>query len=111
MAIATTQIEVRNNRAGQPRAYVGTTRTRVIDIYVLSEVHGESPSEIAEAFPHLTLAQIHAALSYLLDHREEIVQQYNQEMEIAEESRKSLGPGPLEQYLLDRGIDRDSISS
>lgn len=39
-------------------------------IYVLK--HGLTPEELVARFPHLTLAQVHDALSYYYDNREEI---------------------------------------
>jgi uncharacterized protein (DUF433 family) len=54
---------------GKPR--VAETRIRVQDIVVWTE-QGQSPDEIVTDYPHLTLADIHAALAYYFDHREEI---------------------------------------
>jgi hypothetical protein len=36
------------------------------------QAHGSSPEEISFQHPHLSLAQIHAALSYYYDHQQEI---------------------------------------
>jgi uncharacterized protein (DUF433 family) len=38
--------------------------------YVLRQ--GFSPEELVKEFPHLTLAQVYAALSYYYDHRDKI---------------------------------------
>jgi uncharacterized protein (DUF433 family) len=65
-------IEIRPNRDGEPRPYLAGTRVRVQDIVSDHERYGLSPDEIAREYPHLTLAQIHAALAYYFDHREEI---------------------------------------
>lgn len=54
---------------GKPR--VAGTRIRVQDIVVWTE-QGQSPDEIVTAFPHLTLADVHAALAYYHDHRAQI---------------------------------------
>lgn len=40
---------------------------------------GETPEGILQAYPHLTLAQIHDALSYYFDHRQEIAQEIEDE--------------------------------
>ena len=66
-----THIELRANRGGSPRAYIEGTRVRVQDIFVQAEIHGRTPAEIQEGLPQLSLGQIHAALSYLFDHRDE----------------------------------------
>ena len=57
---------------GRPR--IAGSRIRVQDIVVWHEVHGLSADEIVSQFPGLTLADVHAALTYYHDHREEIRQ-------------------------------------
>jgi uncharacterized protein (DUF433 family) len=52
---------------GAPR--VAGTRIRVSQIVLLVE-SGSSPDEIINSFPHLTLADVYAALTYYHDHRE-----------------------------------------
>jgi uncharacterized protein (DUF433 family) len=106
-----THIEVRPNRDGQPRAFIAGTRIRVQDIYALAEIQGKTPGEIVQALPSLTLAQVHAALSYYFDHREAIVQEMREDDEFVKKFRASSGPGPLEQRLTGAGPAGDSISS
>lgn len=110
MSIAATHIEVRNNRAGQPRAYVVGSRTRVMDIYALVELQGATPSDLAEAFPHLSAVEIQAALAYLADHRDAIVCQFNEEEALVEKYRAAAPPGLLEKYLQQRHAGRDPLS-
>lgn len=43
---------------------------RSVVAYVLH--HGLTPEELVARFPHLTLAQVHDALSYYYDNREEV---------------------------------------
>ena len=57
---------------GKPR--IAGTRIRVQDIYICHELHGMSPDEIVDAYPHITLADVHAALAYYYDHRDAIQQ-------------------------------------
>ena len=54
---------------GAPR--VAGTRIRVSQIVLLTE-QGRSPDEIVAAYPHLTLADVHAALAFYHDHRAEV---------------------------------------
>jgi uncharacterized protein (DUF433 family) len=103
-------IEVRQNRAGQDRAYIAGTRIRVQDIYVDSEVLGKSPEEIVVGLPHLTLAQIHAALAYYFDHRTEILDELRQDEQFVALMKQRTGPGPLETKLRNAGVG-DAISS
>ena len=105
----TKHIEIRKNRRGEDRAYIAGTRVRVRDIYAHSEIHGESPEDIVAALPHLTLAQVHAALSYYFEHREAILDEIRRDDEFVRLMRNKLGPGPLEQKL--KGTDApDAIS-
>ena len=46
-------------------------RSKVRQI-VMDQMSGMSPAQIHEAYPHLSLAQIHAALAYYYDHKEQI---------------------------------------
>ena len=97
-------IEIRKNREGQDRAFIAGTRVRVQDIYVDSELLGKSADEIVAALPHLTLAQVHAALAYYFNHRDEILDELRQDKEFAGLLRKQMGPGPLELKLRDIGV-------
>lgn len=102
-------IEIRKNRDGKDRAFIAGTRVRVQDIYVDSEVFGKSPEEIVAALPHLTLGQVHAALAYYFDHREEILRELREDEEFVALMKKRTGPGPLETKLRDAGVG-DAIS-
>lgn len=53
------------------KATIDDTRVRVIDVVVLHK-EGASPAEILLDYPDLTLAQVHAALTYFYDHPGEI---------------------------------------
>jgi len=56
-------------RGGRPKvAGTGLTVTRIAGWYKL----GMTPEEIALEYPHLTLAQVHAALAYYHANRDEI---------------------------------------
>jgi uncharacterized protein (DUF433 family) len=46
------------------------TRHRVIDIVADHVAHGYSAAQIVEQYPDLTLAQVHAALTYYYDHQD-----------------------------------------
>lgn len=56
-------------RGGRPKiAGTGITVMRIVIFYQ----SGYSPEEIALAYPHINLAQVHAALAYYHSNREEI---------------------------------------
>jgi uncharacterized protein (DUF433 family) len=92
-SVTTSHIELRANRDGAPRAYISGSRVRVQDIVSDHERHGLSPEQIAREYPHVTLAQVHAALAYFYDHRDEVLQQMKADEDFASrieaEQRKS----------------------
>ena len=54
------------------RACIAGHRIRVIDIVAWHEMRGHSPDQIVDMFPGITLADVHAALAYYFDNRQEI---------------------------------------
>jgi uncharacterized protein (DUF433 family) len=56
-------------------AWVDDTNTKVIEIVEDMLAYGWSAEEIHFQHPHLSLAQIHAALSYYYDHQQDFDQQ------------------------------------
>jgi uncharacterized protein (DUF433 family) len=65
------------------KACIAGTRIRVMDIVVLQR-QGMPPEEMREAFSSrpLTLAEVHAALTYYYDHQEEIEASFRDEDDI-----------------------------
>jgi uncharacterized protein (DUF433 family) len=53
-------------------AWITDTKVKVIEIAVDKIAHGSSPEEMKFQYPHLTLAQIHAALAYYYDNQAEL---------------------------------------
>jgi uncharacterized protein (DUF433 family) len=91
-----THVEIRPNQQGHPRVFIAGTRVRVPDIYAQAEIHGHTPEEIVEGLPHLSLGQVHAALSYLYDHREEILNELREDAEFVEKLKSANGPSLLD---------------
>jgi uncharacterized protein (DUF433 family) len=86
-------------------------RVKVRHIAVWHEQGGMSPAAIVAAHPTLTLAQIHAALAYYYDHREEIQTAIAAEDKLVEEMKARSGPSPLQQKLGQRNATDDSVPS
>lgn len=63
------------------RACIAGHRIRVTDIVVWHEKRGYSPDEIVDLFPGITLADVHAALTYYFDHSQEIEDEFRKEQE------------------------------
>ena len=73
-------------RGGAP--VIAGTGIRVIDIAIRYEVMGMSPEEILGALPHLTLAQVHAALAHYYAHKPELDRQWKSSLRRASKQRK-----------------------
>jgi len=54
--------------------------------------------------PHLSLGQIHSALAYYWDHKEEIDRDLERRAQRAEELQRELGQPPLVARLKQRGL-------
>lgn len=65
--------------------------------------HGWSPEEIHFQHPHLSLAQIHAALGYYYDHQAEMDGQIEHSTREVERLRAQAGESPLRKRLRDLG--------
>jgi uncharacterized protein (DUF433 family) len=86
---------------GKPR--IAGTRIRVQDIYVWHELDGQTAEEIITNFPHLTPAQVYAALTYYWDHKDEIQRQMAEQEAFVEQMKRNAPPSPLRQKLAARG--------
>jgi uncharacterized protein (DUF433 family) len=53
-------------------AWIVGANTKVIEVVVDKLAHGSSPEELHFQYPHLSLAQIHAALSFYHEHETEL---------------------------------------
>jgi uncharacterized protein (DUF433 family) len=67
---------------GKPR--ISGHRIRVQDIASDYDHLGLSPDDICDAHPGLNLAQVHAALAYYFDHRDEIATEIEADRKFAE---------------------------
>ncbi len=77
---------------GKPR--IAGKRIRVQDVVIWTE-EGRSPDEIVGSFPHLTLADVYAALAYYHDNRSLIDQQIRDVDEVASQLKAEPGSGFL----------------
>lgn len=90
------------------RPCIAGTRIRVQDIHIWHDLQGQSADEIVSDFPHLSMADVYAALSYYWDHRDEIQRQMEEETAfVASMKRKNLST--LKQKLA-HDAKHDSLS-
>ena len=80
-------------------AWVDETNTKVREIALDVIAHGWSPKEIHLHHPHLSLAQIHAALAFYYDHKAELDAEIETALRLAEELRGQAGESPVRKRL------------
>lgn len=95
VATFTTQIEIDS----QSVAWIAGTRTKVLEIVLDKTTHGWSPEEIHFQHPHLSLAQIHAALTYYYENQTECDRQMAASRQEAEALAAGLADGSLHERL------------
>ena len=84
-------IELRGDRT----PYITGTPTKVIQVVMDRLTHHWDADEIRRQHPHLTLAQIYAALAYYHDHEDEMNTAIEQWVKSERELIASLPPNPL----------------
>ncbi len=82
---------------GEPRL-IGT-RIKVQHIYTWVEQMGMTPAQVVAEHPHLSMAQIHAALAYYWSHQDEIRQDMEAEAKQAAAPKSRTGPSRLQERL------------
>src|SRR5258708_19203955 len=80
------------------RACIAGHRVRVMDVVALHEKRALSPEEIVYQYPGITLADVHAALAYYFDHRDEIEADFRDDEEWARLAGQSF-PSLLKEKL------------
>src|SRR5437868_11092578 len=81
------------------RAWIADTNTKVIEVAMDQAAYGWDAEEIHAAHPHLSLAQIHAALSYYHDHKAELDGEMQRQLENHRRLRNE-APGQLTKAAL-----------
>ena len=82
-------------------AWIDNTKTKVIYV-VQDQMLGFTAEQIHEQHPHLSLAQIYAALAYYYDHKEELDADIERREKVAEELISTLESPELLQQLKER---------
>ena len=84
-------------------AWIDQTNTKVIEVAQDMIAHGWSPEEIHFQHPHLSLAQIHAALGFYYDHREALDAAMQESLRRARELGANSDESPLRKRLKELG--------
>lgn len=91
---------------GQP--HILGHRIKVKHVAIWYERMGLSPDEIVSSHPGITLAQVHAALAYYYDHRDEIDRSIREGEELADKIRA--GAPSIFEKARQRNAQDDSLS-
>lgn len=83
--------------------WVDQTNTKVIEVALDMIAHGWSPEEIHFQHPHLSLAQIHAALGYYYDHKVELDAQVERSLRETSRLQAQAGESPIRKRLREMG--------
>jgi uncharacterized protein (DUF433 family) len=94
--------------SGQPR--IAGTRIKVKHVYTWVERMGMTPAQVVAEYPHLTMAQVHAALAYYWSHPGEIHQDIENEEKLVADLRANAGPSKLPERLAELNATDDPLS-
>jgi uncharacterized protein (DUF433 family) len=81
------------------RAWIDETNTKVIEVVLDKLAYGWSPEEIHVQHPHLSMAQIHAALSYYYDHQAAFDAEIVRQLQEFDARRATVADSPIRQRL------------
>jgi uncharacterized protein (DUF433 family) len=92
---------------GQPR--IAGTRIKVKHVYIWVEKMGMTPAQVVAEYPHLNMAQVHAALAYYWSHPDEIQQDIDNEANLVAELKAKAGPSRIGERLAELDGTNDSL--
>lgn len=105
VAVLNSLIEI--DEKGVP--WISGANTKVIEVVLDKLAYGWSPEEMHRQHPHLSMAQIHAALSYYYEHQDEVDADIERRYQYAEELRAQQPDSPLRQRLRALKRERSSV--
>jgi uncharacterized protein (DUF433 family) len=83
-------------------AWIDNTRVKVIEIAIDKLAYQSTPEQMQEQYPHLSLAQIHAALAYYYDHKTEMDAEIERRKQEANKLAAQLSDADLREKLRSR---------
>lgn len=84
-------------------AYIEGTTTKVIEVALAKKTSGLTPEELQAELPHLTLAQVYAALAYYYAHQAALDAEIDRRYEYAEKMRAQAGESPFAKRMREAG--------
>ena len=77
---------------------------KVVELITSVKAYGWTPEKLHENYPHLSMSQIHSALAYYWDNREEIDADMERRYQYAEKLRLEAGRSPVAARLRAEGL-------
>ena len=74
---------------------ISGTTMKVIELVLEQEAHGWSAEELRFQHPYLSLGQIHSALAYYWDHKQELDHEIADRLATVEQLRRTIPSPPL----------------
>ncbi len=93
---------IRLDAKGVP--YIAGTTMKVVEVVLAQIAYGWSPEEIHFQHPYLSMSQIHSALAYYWEHKEELDADIEDRLAYAEQARQTAGPSLLATRLREQGL-------
>jgi uncharacterized protein (DUF433 family) len=84
-------------------AWIDDTNVKVIEVVVDKLAHGSSAEEMHLQYPHLSLAQIYAALSYYHDHQDEFDRKVREQLRAVDALAAAAGNSPARKRIREAG--------
>ncbi|EAZ92817.1 DUF433 domain-containing protein [Crocosphaera chwakensis] len=88
----------------QGTAIITGSTLKVIDLVMAKMAYGWTPEEIQINHRHLTMSQIHSAFAYYWEHKEQLDQEIQQEVEYVKKLRSQAGDSPFVTRLKAEGV-------
>ena len=85
-------------------ARIDDTRLKVIHLIEVWKSGASTPEKLRDAYPHLSLAQIHAALAYYYDHQSEVDDEIARALKAFDTARANAPETPGRKKLRDLGL-------
>jgi uncharacterized protein (DUF433 family) len=87
------------HRDERGRAWIDDSNIKVIEIVLDHLAYGWNAEAIQENHPHLSLAQVYAALAWYYDHQAEMDAEIEQQDERVRALKAATSPSPLQRRL------------
>lgn len=83
---------------------IAGTNMKVIELVLEKTAYGWSAEELQFQHPYLTLGQIHSALAYYWDHKDELDRDIEQRLEFVDKLQRKKQNSPLLSRLKAKGL-------